>query len=130
MDYAEYKELYKKLLSEKGRVDIGERREEEKEVAQKINEFLKLYPTLIPKDKDPATPVFDLSVKEIANRSISAAIDIIEDFSSLLEQRPYLGNETFRRRAFKVFTKPERRMFVGIWLIFFSFVLYFIDSAA
>jgi hypothetical protein len=44
--------------------------------------------------------------------------------------RETLGATDFRRRMFRVFTAPERRLYVGVWIILLSLVLYFIDAAA
>lgn len=79
--------------------------------------------------KRPENPL-DLSVREIIRRTIGTAIDIIEDISRILSGRRQMSNTELRRSVFKTFGNPSRRMYVGIWLVFLSFMLYFIDSAA
>jgi len=130
MDYTEYRKLYEKLLTDKGLRSIEEDVGEKEKLLKQINDFLGKYPTLIPKDKNPATPLFELSVKELYRRTLQTAIDIINDLSDVITQKSYISDSTFRRNLFDIFTKPERRLYVGIWLILLSFILYFIDSAA
>lgn len=130
MDYKEYQQLYEKLLSEKGLQAIENEVGEKEKVLKQINDFLGKYPTLIPKDKNPTTPVTELSIKEIYRRTLQAIIDIIQEISELITQRNYISQATFRRRLFEIFTTPERRLYMGIVLIILSFILYFIDSAA
>jgi hypothetical protein len=84
----------------------------------------------IPADKNPKSTIMDLSVREVLRRTIGTAIDIIEDISQILSERRQMSNTELRRALFGTFASPGRRIYVGIWLVFFSFVLYFIDSAA
>lgn len=130
MDFKEYDKVYQDLLSEKGRIDIANEGQEKEALVKKINDFLELYPKSIPKDKNPNAYFYQLSLKEITRRFIQTAIDIINDLSEAISSKNYVSGTEFRRSLFKIFTKPERRLYVGMWLIFFSFMLYFIDSAA
>lgn len=130
MDYKEYQKLYQQLLTDAGLQSIENTIGEKEKVLRQINDFLGKYPTIVSKDKVPSTPLFELSIKEVYRRTLQASIDIIQEVSDIISQKSYLGQTTFRRRLFEAFTKPERRLYVGIWLVFLSFVLYFIDSAA
>jgi hypothetical protein len=130
VDYKEYQKLYKQLVSESGLVSIEDKIGEKEKVLKQINDFLGKYPTIIPPDRNPSTPIYDLSLKEVYRRTLQAVIDIINDISDLLTQRQYMGDTAFRRKLFEVITKPERRLYVGILLIILSFLLYFIDSTA
>ena len=130
MDYKEYQEVYKKLLSEKGLYDFENEVGEKEKVLEKVNEFLGKYPAILPKDRQPTTPITQLSITEIYRRTIQTIIDIINEVSEIISQKNYVSQATFRRRLFEVFTKPERRLYVGLMLVFLSFILYFVDSAA
>lgn len=130
MDYKEYKQLYNQLLSEKGLAELGDDPNRVAAVEQKINQFLEQYPKTIPVDKKKTTPITELSVREIYKRCLMIAIDIINDISRILSQRDTLSNAELRRQIFASITSPERRVYVGIWLIFISIVLYFIDSSS
>lgn len=126
----DYDKLYAQLLSQSGREELGDDPMRQEKMVEKIQRFLDTYPDTIPTDKRPDAPYFKLSIQEVYRRSLQTAIDIIRDVSGILTQRESMSNASFRRRVFEVFTQPERAFYVGIWLIFLSFVLYFIDSAA
>lgn len=130
VDFNEYKQLYNQLLSQKGREEIGDDTERTKALEKKIDTFLETYKVATPKDKDPKTPWVELSAKEIFHRSINTAIDVVNDVSQIVSQKESMSNADFRRSLFRVFTAPKRRIYVGLWLIFLSFLLYFIDSSA
>jgi hypothetical protein len=130
MDFKTYDKIYQDLLNEKGRIDIANEGKEKEALVKKINDFLELYPKSIPKDKDPNARIYQLSLKELFRRYLQTAIDILNDLSEIISRRNYISNATFRRDLFSIFTKKERRLYVGLWIMFFSFVLYFLDSAA
>jgi len=130
MDFKTYDKVYQDLLNEKGRIDIANEGKEKEALVNKINDFLELYPKSIPKDKDPNARIYQLSLKELFRRYLQTAIDILNDLSEIISRRNYVSNATFRRDLFSIFTKKERRLYVGLWIMFFSFVLYFLDSAA
>lgn len=126
----DYDMLYRQLLSEQGRAELGDDTLRQERIAEKIQQFLDTYPKSIPPDKNPMTPWVKLSIHEVLQRSIQTAIDILKDISAIVSNRQYYSSATVRRQLFTVFTREDRRIYVGIWLIFFSFVVYFIDSAA
>lgn len=130
MDYRDYKQLYKNLLSAYGRNEIGSDPSQQDLVVEKINEFLKKYPKVIPADKNPDANIIQLSLKEILRRTIDVSVELLNDISSAFSDKDYISSAQFRQRIFKAFTMKERRMYVGIILVFLSFILYFIDSVA
>lgn len=130
MDFKEYDKVYQDLINERGRIDIANEGKEKDALVKKINDFLNLYPKSIPKDKDPNAYFYQLSLKELYRRLLQSMIDIIQELSEVISRRVYVSGSTFRRDLFLVFTKKERRLYMGVWLILISFILYFIDSAA
>jgi hypothetical protein len=78
----------------------------------------------------PGTGVPDMTLRAIYRNTLQTAIDIIQEISAILSARPYTSDAEFRRKLVEVFTKPGRRLYVGLWLCFLAFVFYFIDSAA
>ena len=96
----------------------------------KINKFLEEYPKVIPPDKDPYARVTELSIKEVLRRSIRTMIDVINDISKTISDRSVLSVADFRRQIVYAITRSDRRFYMGVWLVFFSFVFYFIDSAS
>lgn len=129
MDYKEYKELYNKLLSEKGRAEIGDDTKRTADLEKKINTFLAQYPSIVNPDNKKNAKVTELSIKEIVRRCVQTAIAVINDVSAIVSNKDQLSTETIRKRVVLAVTQPERRIYIGIWCIFFSFVFYFIDSA-
>jgi hypothetical protein len=77
-----------------------------------------------------AIPVPDMTLRQIYKNTIQTAIDVIQDGSDAISERPYLSDTTFRRRMVEIVTQPSRRLYIGIWLIVFAFIFYFIDSTA
>jgi len=130
MDFKTYDKVYQDILNDKGRIDISNDGAEKEVLVNKINDFLELYPKSIPKDKDPNARFYQISLKELIRRFLQTAIDILNDLSDIITRKNYISGATYRRDIFTLFTKKERRLYVGMWLIFFSFVLYFLDSAA
>ena len=122
-------DVYQELQSGLGRVAIGN----DSNVLDKINNFLTTYPQRnIKRNKDgqitPDTWI-DMSLRDIFTQTIQVTIDIINDISNLTSDKPFMADSDFRRKLFNIFAQRDRRIYVGILLIFLSFVLYFIDSA-
>lgn len=130
MDFKEYKQVYQQLMSEKGRAEIGDDPNRIAAVEQKINKFLAEYPNSIPSDTKKDTLITNLSIKEVYRRCLTVMIDVINDISRILGERDALSSADLRRQLFYAITNPERRLYVGIWFIFLSIVLYFVDSSS
>jgi len=123
------KDIYQELQSGIGRVAIGN----DSNILDKINNFLTTYPQRnIKRNKDgvltPDTWI-DMSLRDIFQQTVQVTIDIINDISNLTSDKPFMADSDYRRKLFDVFSRSDRRIYVGILLIFLSFVLYFIDSA-
>ncbi len=126
MDFKEYKQLYQQLMSAEGRAEIGDDTQRTAEIEKKINTFLDVYPKT-QQQKD--APITQLSIREIYRRCLHVMIDIINDISRIMSERDTLSSADFRRQLFYAATTPERRLYVGVWMVFISFVLYFIDAS-
>jgi len=123
-------EVWATVQSGVGRVQLGD----DPDKLAKINEFLTTYPARkksMNKSQVNAsnTPWVDISARELFRQTIQTAIDIINDVSALISDKPFISSTDFRRGIFDAFAQPARRTYVGLWLVFFSFLLYFIDSA-
>lgn len=116
-------------MSDQGRAEIGDDTERTAALEKKINTFLDVYPKTQPMDKRKDAPVTELSIREIYRRCLNVMIDIVNDISRILSERDTLSSADFRRQLFYAATTPERRLYVGMWLVFISFVLYFIDAS-
>ena len=121
-----YKKVYEMLQQNLGRVELGD----DPKKLEAINEFLQTFPYRNKGKNGPMDePWVNMSVKQLFQGMIQTAIDIINDLSYNISQRNLISSVDFRRNMFEAFTHAERRTYVGLWLILFSFVLYFIDSA-
>jgi hypothetical protein len=129
-DETTYKAIYANLLASANKtvgpdVPVDERQK----VIDTINRFLKEYPKQLPPIPENQ-PWTNVPVRDLAKKSIDTSVDIINDISTLISNRQQYSNTEYRRQFVDIFFRPERRLYVGFWLVFLSFVLYFIDSAA
>ena len=130
-----YRRINELLQQSLGRAELGD----DSSKLEAINEFLKAYPyndrnKNKKNNNKSGEDAYDVSwvnitVKELFINAIQTAIDIINDLSQILSERNLISSADFRRAIFEVFTRKSRRTYVGLWLIFLSFILYFIDSA-
>lgn len=127
--YPDYEAVYNYLTSDEGSLEISENPEKLNEIINKINLFLLKYPLTEKPDNFKDTPIFDLSLKEVYKNSIQTAIDIINDLANIISRKDSFTSSEYRRSIFKTITLENRRLYVGIWLIFLSFILYFIDTS-
>lgn len=99
----------------------------EESIEKKINQLL----DVLPHGKEANIPkkVQDLTIGELYNGTIQTLIDIINELSSVMSERKYMSNQIYRQKIIEIFTKKERKLFVGIVLVILSFVLYFIDGS-
>lgn len=74
--------------------------------------------------------LWDLPLGELRRRTVQTAVDILNDLATLVTEASTLSAAVLRRRAFGIFVAPERRLYVGVWLVVLSFLLYFIDAAS
>jgi hypothetical protein len=129
IDPSVYKNLNTMLQDSFGRTQLGF----DPSKLDTVNAFLKTYPYRPGNDNSNThVPQYwvDMSVRKLFVSTIQTAIDIINDLSTLFSEQKYISSLDFRRGVFEAFARPDRRTYVGIWLILFSFILYFIDSAA
>lgn len=120
------RQTYEELVKSPG--SVLESVDDRNRIVNTINQFLKEYPKQM--KPAPNDPWVNASVRDLTRKTIETAIDIINDVSTLVSNRDQYSNAQYRRQMLYVFTQPERRLYVGFWLIFISFVLYFIDSSA
>ena len=99
----------------------------EGKIEEKLTSLLLTLPDKIP-EKNNGKPIYEFTVNELYKNTLQTIIDIINDITELVANRKNLGEETFRKELFECFMKDNRKVYVGIVLIFLAFILYFLDS--
>jgi hypothetical protein len=127
--YPDYQAVYSYLTSPEAEIEIAQNPQKLDDIVKKINAFLLQYPIIQDANKFEDTPVINLSLKQVYKNTIQTAIDVINDISLIVSRKDSLTNAQLRRSIFRTLTSESRKLYVGIWLIFFSFVIYFIDSS-
>lgn len=99
----------------------------ENKIEKKINDVLEKLPL---KDiKIEKNDFFNLNLYDIYKNTLQTIIDIINDLIELFEDKKYIKKEVFYERLYKIFIDDKRLLYIGIIIIFLSFIIYFIDGA-
>jgi len=101
----------------------------EKTVETKFNHLLEKIPKFINreerKDKDD---FFNFSILEIYHNTLQTIIDIINELMMVIDNS--VKDKNYYRRILNIFLNENRMFYIGIILIFISFIIYFIDGAS
>jgi len=100
----------------------------ESNIENKLNSLLETLPYKIETDKEH-TDFYDLSLKDIYKNTLQSIIDIIIDVTKAYNNG-YIDNSNYIYVLIDILSKEERRLYIGIILIFLSFIIYFIDGAS
>lgn len=100
----------------------------EKYIENKINQLFDVLPPN--PDIKIQKMIYEYTVYELYQGTIQTAIDIINDLTSLNTQNMSVKDKAYRKQIFDIFFADHRKLFVGIIMIIFSFILYFIDGAS
>ena len=108
-------DVYKLLLSDDGRAGLGNDPLAQAEAVAAVNEFLATYPrrTTIPQT---AT---DQTLREFYARTLQTAVDVLTE-ATTPDGPGWMA----------ALLAPSRRLYVGVWVVVLSLVLYLIDAAA
>jgi sulfatase maturation enzyme AslB (radical SAM superfamily) len=102
----------------------------EKNIEKKINNLLETLPNNIDKDKIKEQKKFyDLSLRELYKNTLQTIIDILNDITNAYSNG-YVDNSNYIYIIINILSKEERRLYVGIILLFLSFIIYFIDGVS
>jgi hypothetical protein len=100
----------------------------ESNIENKLNSLLETLPDKIETGKEH-TDFYDLSLKDIYKNTLQSIIDIINDVTKAYNNG-YIDNSNYIYVLIDILSKEERRLYIGIILIFLSFIIYFIDGAS
>jgi hypothetical protein len=101
----------------------------EKQIEMKLNSLLETLPETIPKDLK-IKPIYNLTIKELYKNTLQTLIDIINDIVDVYSKRDYINNNNFIYILLNIFTKENRKIYVGIMIVVLSFIFYFIDGVS
>jgi hypothetical protein len=101
----------------------------ENQIELKLNSLLKTLPDTIPKNQN-IKPIYNLTIKELYKNTLQTLIDIINDIVDVYSKKDYINNNNYIFILYNIFTKDNRKIYVGIIFIILSFIIYFIDGAS
>jgi len=101
----------------------------EKQIEIKLNSLLETLPDKIPKDLQ-IKPIYNLTIKELYKNTLQTLIDIITDIVDVYSKKDYVNNNNYIYILLSIFTKDDRKIYVGIMLIVLSFIVYFVDGVS
>jgi len=102
----------------------------EKNIENKINNLLETLPNNLDKYKIKEQKNFyDLSLREVYKNTLQTIIDILNDITNAYSNG-YIDNSNYIYIIINILSKEERRLYVGIILLFLSFIIYFIDGVS
>lgn len=105
----------------------------EENIEKKINQLLssiQIDKTSPPKNMHYNHDYANYTLNDLYKGTIQTIIDIINDITALLADRAYISNQVFRERLFNIFLNNDRKIFIGIILVFLSIIIYFIDGSS
>uniref|UniRef100_A0A6C0J2F7 Uncharacterized protein n=1 Tax=viral metagenome TaxID=1070528 RepID=A0A6C0J2F7_9ZZZZ len=109
----------KNIKSDNNVLDIDKYIEEK--IEKKINSLLETLPD---KDVKPNIPVYNFTVLELYKKTIQTIIDIINEITELYTN----DKEITMKKIYEIALIEDRKIFVGILLVFLSFIVFFIDG--
>ena len=101
----------------------------EKQIELKLNSLLETLPNTVPKDLY-IKPIYNLTIKEIYKNTLQSLIDIINDVIDAYNKKDYINTNNYIYILINIFTKDNRKIYVGIMIVILSFIMYFIDSVS
>lgn len=101
----------------------------EKQIEIKLNSLLETLPDKIPKDLK-IKPIYNLTIKELYKNTLQSLIDILTDIVDVYSKKDYINNNNYIYILLNIFTKDDRKIYVGIMLVILSFIVYFVDGVS
>ena len=101
----------------------------EKQIELKLNNLLETLPKSMPVDMK-IKPIYNLTINELYKNTLQTLIDIINDIIEVYSKKNYINTNNYIYILFNIFTKDNRKIYVGILIIIMSFIIYFIDGVS
>ena len=74
--------------------------------------------------------ITELNIGVIYKNTMQTIIDIINDIVDAYSKKDYINNNNYIYILYNIFTKDNRKIYVGIMILILSFIIYFIDGAS
>ena len=100
----------------------------EQNIEKKINQLLDTFPSNIKNINIENKNYYNYTLNDIYKGTLQTTIDIIDDITALFADKNFISTQIFRERLFNIFFNNDRKLFIGIILIFLSLIIYFIDG--
>jgi hypothetical protein len=101
----------------------------EEHIERKINSLMLTLPDKLP-EKNVAKPIYKLTIKELYKNTLQNMIDIINEITEAYSKKEYYDIQNYMYVIIDILSKDDRKTYVGIIIIFLSFIIYFIDGAS
>lgn len=101
----------------------------EKHIEQKLNSLMETLPDKLP-EKNIGKPIYKLTIKELYKNTLQNMIDIINELTEAYSKKEYYDVQNYIYVVIEILSKDDRKTYVGIIVIFLSFIIYFIDGAS
>jgi len=101
----------------------------EKQIEMKLNSLLETLPDSMPKELK-IKPIYNLTIKELYKNTLQTLIDIINEIVDVYSKKNYINNNNFIYILLNIFTKDNRKIYVGIMIVVLSFIFYVIDGVS
>jgi uncharacterized protein YjgD (DUF1641 family) len=101
----------------------------EKHIEEKLNNLMLTLPDKLP-EKNIAKPIYKLTIKELYKNTLQNMIDIINEITEAYSRKDYYDVQNYMYVVIDILSKDDRKTYVGIIIIFLSFIIYFIDGAS
>jgi hypothetical protein len=101
----------------------------EKQIENKFKDLLTTLPDSVPKGYYNK-PIYEYTIIELYKNTLQTSIDILNDLTNYYNDKQAYKDKTYSQVIFDIFLNDNRKVYVGILLIFLSFVIYFIDGAS
>lgn len=128
MDYSrnqEYKKLYDQLVTTGGREELSDPKAQE-DFIKKANEYISEFknaPVLKPET------FLEMNIAGIWKNMVLALVGVIKDFREVIIKRHMMSNQEISRALTSAVLRKDRRFYMGLWVILFAFVFYFLDAS-
>jgi len=93
----------------------------EEKIEKKLNSLLETLPD---KDVKPIIPIYDFTVIQLYKNTLQTIIDIINEITELYNNDKAVN----MNKIYEIALMEDRKIYVGILLVFLSFIVYFIDG--